>query len=92
MDSHGGQQETNVAGISIPISTRTRSETTTVFFDKKNDVAMAVSKYDQFDFLIDIVPREDARAAKRPVSARARARARERENESQTTGSQNVSF
>ena len=53
---------------------------------------MAVSKYDQFDFLIDIVPREDARAAKRPVSARARARARERENESQTTGSQNVSF
>eukprot|EP00118_Oscarella_pearsei_P008639 m.45712 g.45712 ORF g.45712 m.45712 type:complete len:388 (+) comp33625_c0_seq23:89-1252(+) len=32
---------------------------------QKNDVAMAVSKYDQFDFLIDIVPREDTRVSKR---------------------------
>lgn len=26
---------------------------------QKNDVAMAISKYDQFDFLIDIVPRDE---------------------------------
>jgi len=26
---------------------------------QRNDIAMAIAKYDQFDFLIDIVPRED---------------------------------
>ena len=26
---------------------------------KRNDVHLAISKYDQFDFLIDIVPREE---------------------------------
>ena len=25
----------------------------------RNDIAMAITKYDQFDFLIDIVPRDD---------------------------------
>lgn len=28
---------------------------------QRNDIAMAITKYDQFDFLIDIVPREEAR-------------------------------
>ncbi|XP_050439306.1 nuclear transcription factor Y subunit gamma-like [Adelges cooleyi] len=28
---------------------------------QKNDIAMAISKYDQFDFLIDIVPREEVK-------------------------------
>lgn len=26
---------------------------------QRNDIAMAISKYDQFDFLIDIVPRDE---------------------------------
>lgn len=28
---------------------------------QRSDIAMAISKYDQFDFLIDIVPREEAK-------------------------------
>lgn len=28
-----------------------------------SDIAMAVTKYDQFDFLIDIVPREEAKVS-----------------------------
>lgn len=28
---------------------------------QRNDIAMGISKYDQFDFLIDIVPREEAK-------------------------------
>lgn len=36
---------------------------------QRNDIAMAITKYDQFDFLIDIVPREEARPGGRaPVS------------------------
>ncbi|CAH0551295.1 unnamed protein product [Brassicogethes aeneus] len=31
---------------------------------QRNDIAMAITKYDQFDFLIDIVPREDIKPAK----------------------------
>merc|ERR1719259_39180 len=30
---------------------------------QRNDIAMAITKYDQFDFLIDIVPREDIKPA-----------------------------
>jgi len=30
---------------------------------QRNDIAMAIAKYDQFDFLIDIVPREDIKPA-----------------------------
>jgi nuclear transcription factor Y gamma len=33
---------------------------------QRNDIAMAITKYDQFDFLIDIVPREEIRPVKRP--------------------------
>ena len=36
---------------------------------QKNDIAMAVTKYDQFDFLIDIVPRDEIKATKRQVSS-----------------------
>lgn len=36
-------------------------------FIKKNDIAMAITKYDQFDFLIDIVPREEIKTTKKPV-------------------------
>ncbi|XP_015907979.1 nuclear transcription factor Y subunit gamma isoform X2 [Parasteatoda tepidariorum] len=32
---------------------------------QRNDIAMAITKYDQFDFLIDIVPREDIKPPKR---------------------------
>ena len=32
---------------------------------QKNDISQAVSKYDQFDFLIDIVPRDEMKPAKR---------------------------
>ena len=32
---------------------------------QKNDIAMAVSKFDQFDFLIDIVPRDEIKPVKR---------------------------
>lgn len=32
---------------------------------QRNDIAMAITKYDQFDFLIDIVPREDIKPSRR---------------------------
>ncbi|XP_065648118.1 nuclear transcription factor Y subunit gamma isoform X2 [Hydra vulgaris] len=32
---------------------------------QRNDIAMAITKYDQFDFLIDIVPREELKPVKR---------------------------
>lgn len=32
---------------------------------QRNDIAMAITKYDQFDFLIDIVPRDEIRPTKR---------------------------
>ncbi|XP_054712324.1 nuclear transcription factor Y subunit gamma-like [Uloborus diversus] len=32
---------------------------------QRNDIAMAITKYDQFDFLIDIVPREELKPSKR---------------------------
>lgn len=37
---------------------------------QRNDIAAAISKFDQFDFLIDIVPREELKSAtpKRPFS------------------------
>lgn len=31
---------------------------------QRNDIAMAISKYDQFDFLIDIVPRDEIKPKK----------------------------
>lgn len=31
---------------------------------QRNDIAMAITKFDQFDFLIDIVPRDDLKPAK----------------------------
>lgn len=33
---------------------------------QRNDIAMAITKYDQFDFLIDIVPRDELKPTKRP--------------------------
>eukprot|EP00123_Amoebidium_parasiticum_P005419 comp16617_c0_seq1/m.14780 comp16617_c0_seq1/g.14780 ORF comp16617_c0_seq1/g.14780 comp16617_c0_seq1/m.14780 type:complete len:199 (-) comp16617_c0_seq1:254-850(-) len=33
---------------------------------QRNDIAMAVSRCDTFDFLIDIVPRDDLKATRRP--------------------------
>lgn len=39
---------------------------------QRNDIAMAITKYDQFDFLIDIVPRDELKPTKsRDDSARA---------------------
>lgn len=35
---------------------------------QRNDIAMAITKYDQFDFLIDIVPREEAKIVTKGVS------------------------
>jgi len=35
---------------------------------QRNDIAMAITKYDQFDFLIDIVPRDELKPA--PASAK----------------------
>jgi nuclear transcription factor Y gamma len=35
---------------------------------QRNDIAMAITKYDMFDFLIDIVPRDDLKPNKRQVS------------------------
>ncbi|XP_074592944.1 nuclear transcription factor Y subunit gamma-like isoform X2 [Brevipalpus obovatus] len=32
---------------------------------QRNDIAMAISKYDQFDFLIDIVPRDEMKPTKK---------------------------
>jgi nuclear transcription factor Y gamma len=34
---------------------------------QRNDIAMAITKYDMFDFLIDIVPRDDLKPNKRQV-------------------------
>lgn len=34
------------------------------FLFQRNDIAMAITKYDQFDFLIDIVPRDDLKPNK----------------------------
>jgi len=34
---------------------------------QRNDIAMAITKYDQFDFLIDIVPREEAKIVTKEV-------------------------
>lgn len=31
---------------------------------QRNDIAMAITKYDQFDFLIDIVPRDELKPPK----------------------------
>lgn len=36
-------------------------------FIQRNDIAMAISKFDQFDFLIDIVPRDELKPTKRQV-------------------------
>ncbi len=35
---------------------------------QRNDIAMAITKCDQFDFLIDIVPRDELKSTKRTVS------------------------
>ena len=37
-----------------------------IFF-QRNDIAMAITKYDMFDFLIDIVPRDELKPNKRQV-------------------------
>uniref|UniRef100_A0A3Q3JQ51 Uncharacterized protein n=1 Tax=Monopterus albus TaxID=43700 RepID=A0A3Q3JQ51_MONAL len=37
---------------------------------KRNDIAMAITKFDQFDFLIDIVPRDDLKPPKRQEEMR----------------------
>lgn len=37
------------------------------FLYQRNDIAMAITKFDQFDFLIDIVPRDDLKPPKRQV-------------------------
>ncbi|KAK1880955.1 Nuclear transcription factor Y subunit gamma [Dissostichus eleginoides] len=34
---------------------------------QRNDIAMAITKFDQFDFLIDIVPRDDLKPPKRQM-------------------------
>ena len=34
-------------------------------YSQRNDIALAISKYDQFDFLIDIVPREEIKPTKK---------------------------
>jgi len=36
---------------------------------QRNDIAMAISKYDQFDFLIDIVPRDEIKPSKKEDKA-----------------------
>lgn len=35
---------------------------------QKNDVTLAISKYDEFDFLIDIVPREEKKPSTKKVT------------------------
>ncbi len=40
------------------------------FVFQRNDIAMAITKFDQFDFLIDIVPRDDLKPPKRQVRKR----------------------
>ncbi|KAL4604883.1 nuclear transcription factor Y subunit gamma isoform X1, partial [Arapaima gigas] len=37
---------------------------------QRNDIAMAITKFDQFDFLIDIVPRDELKPPKRQVNSR----------------------
>ena len=37
------------------------------FIFQRNDIALAITKYDQFDFLIDIVPRDELKPQKRQV-------------------------
>uniref|UniRef100_A0A4W4G0W4 Nuclear transcription factor Y subunit gamma n=1 Tax=Electrophorus electricus TaxID=8005 RepID=A0A4W4G0W4_ELEEL len=37
---------------------------------QRNDIAMAITKFDQFDFLIDIVPRDDLKPPKRQEEVR----------------------
>nr|CAB3264317.1 nuclear transcription factor Y subunit gamma [Phallusia mammillata] len=37
---------------------------------QRNDIATAITKFDQFDFLIDIVPREELKPPRRPDEAR----------------------
>ncbi|XP_051948878.1 nuclear transcription factor Y subunit gamma isoform X2 [Xyrauchen texanus] len=37
---------------------------------QRNDIAMAITKFDQFDFLIDIVPRDDIKPPKRQEEVR----------------------
>uniref|UniRef100_H3B430 Nuclear transcription factor Y subunit gamma n=1 Tax=Latimeria chalumnae TaxID=7897 RepID=H3B430_LATCH len=37
---------------------------------QRNDIAMAITKFDQFDFLIDIVPRDELKPPKRPEEVR----------------------
>ncbi|EDV23540.1 uncharacterized protein TRIADDRAFT_28000, partial [Trichoplax adhaerens] len=37
---------------------------------QKNDIAMAITKFDQFDFLIDIVPRDELKTPKRQEEIR----------------------
>uniref|UniRef100_A0A1B6FVL2 Nuclear transcription factor Y subunit gamma n=1 Tax=Cuerna arida TaxID=1464854 RepID=A0A1B6FVL2_9HEMI len=39
---------------------------------QRNDIAMAISKYDQFDFLIDIVPRDEIKTSSHRGSSEAR--------------------
>lgn len=36
---------------------------------QRNDIAMAISKFDQFDFLIDIVPREEIKPVRKETNA-----------------------
>lgn len=36
---------------------------------QRNDVALAISKYDQFDFLIDIVPRDEIKPSKKEANS-----------------------
>lgn len=35
---------------------------------QRNDIAMAISKFDQFDFLIDIVPREEVKPVRKETT------------------------
>jgi hypothetical protein len=35
-----------------------------IFHFQRNDIAMAITKFDQFDFLIDIVPRDELKPNK----------------------------
>jgi nuclear transcription factor Y gamma len=35
---------------------------------QRNDIAMAITKFDQFDSLIDIVPRDELKPPKRQVN------------------------
>lgn len=37
---------------------------------QRNDIAMAITKFDQFDFLIDIVPREELKPVRKDVPAK----------------------